>query len=81
MTGRPVFNGLGKGTKGVFKAGNEGDYRMDIISKYNAAQICTDTNMTHMHDGAKWHELGKGVINHFRPWKRRRKTLHVKYTF
>ena len=40
MTGRPVFNGLGKGTKGVFKAGNEGDYRMDTISKYNAAHIC-----------------------------------------
>ena len=69
MTGRPVFNGLGKGIRGVFIAEHGWNYRVGVFAKHNEAQICTGMNISHTHGGAKWHALGEGVINHFWLWK------------
>ena len=53
MTGRPVFNGLGKGIRGMFIAVHEWNYRVHVFAKHNAAQICTGMNTSHTHGGAK----------------------------
>ena len=53
MTGRPVFNGLGKGIRGVFVAEHGWNSKMGVFAKHNAAQICTSMNISHTHGGAK----------------------------